>query len=24
MDYSAARVNISVNERNAIVGISCG
>jgi hypothetical protein len=24
MDYSGARVNIKVNERNAIVGISCG
>lgn len=24
MDFSAARVNISVNDRNAIVGITCG
>lgn len=24
MDYSEARVNISVNERNAISGITCG
>jgi len=24
MDYSTARVNINVNERNAIVGVTCG
>ena len=24
MDYSNARVNVKVNERNAIVGITCG
>ena len=24
MDYSDARVNVKVNERNAIVGINCG
>lgn len=24
MDFSAARVNISVNDRNAITGITCG
>lgn len=24
MDYRAARVNISVNERGAIIGITCG
>lgn len=24
MEYSAARVNIHVNERNAITGITCG
>jgi hypothetical protein len=24
MDYSAARVNVHVNERNAITGITCG
>ena len=24
MDYNALRVNVKVNERNAIIGISCG
>ena len=24
MDYSAARVNVHVNERNAITGVTCG
>jgi hypothetical protein len=24
MDYSGTRVNIKVNERNAIVGVTCG